>query len=254
MANSILNRNPNFQSPQNRWVSTQLNQMVSGPVQNIITYTNTLQKVGILFAILVATAIFSWVMLPDWSYLVFLVAGLVLGIINSFKRNPSPALISLYAIAEGGLLGVISRVYESSWGGIVFQAFIATIAVIGAMLCLFVFGKFRATAKMNKIFLVALLAYVLYGLVNMILTVTGVVDAPFGINGLTWNGFPIGIIIGAFAVILASYSLIQDFTLIENAVQNQAPARQGWYAGFALMVTVVWMYLEMLRLMALSRR
>jgi uncharacterized YccA/Bax inhibitor family protein len=254
MSNNVLKNRPEFQSPQSRWVEEQLNNSTGITPKGVMTYENTLRKIAFLFGILTLSAVVGFMFLPPVALIPLLIAGLVLGLINAFKKEVSPVLISLYAVAEGGLLGVISRMYEQGWGGIVMQATLATLAVSAAVLALFIFGGFRATKKLNKIFMVVLIAYLLYSLTNLLLVVAGVINVPFGLNGIEIFGMPLGIIVGALAVILCSYMLIQDFTMIENAVQNKADEKQGWYAGFALMVTIVWMYLEILRLIALTRK
>lgn len=244
MTKALFTRNDNFDT---------IDLPNVGMTDEVMTYKNTIQKIALLFGILTVSAAVAWSILPSVALIPLLVVGLVLALVNIFRKEPNPWLISLYALVQGGLLGVISRVYEETWGGVVMQAVLATIAVCIAVVILFSFAKVRATKRLNKFFFVAIIAYMAYSLINLLLMVTGVITTPFGLNGIEWNGIPIGLLIGGFAVLLASYSLIIDFTYIEKAVQNRAPAKQGWYAGFSLLVTVIWMYLEMLRIFALGK-
>ena len=117
--------------------------------------------------------------------------------------------------------------------------------------------KVRASARANKIFLVALLGYAAFGLINLVLMWTGVTQGTFGLYSAQISimgiDIPIGLIIGVFVVLLASYSLVQDFDLIQQGVRNGAPREFGWLGGFGIMVTVVWLYIEILRIIAILR-
>ncbi len=219
-----------------------------------MTYENTIRKVIGLFVVLLAGAAVSWFLImqsgttvPMW---VGMIAALGLGIAAAFRREPSPTLYLLYAAAEGLAIGGISAVFDAMWNGIVFQAVLATLAVFTAVLLLFSSGKVRTSPKANKVFFVALVGYGLFSVVNVVLMVFGAVpgNSPFGIQ----SGW-LGIAIGVLAVLLASYSLIQDFEFIQQGVRNKADKKYGWTGAFGLMVTLVWLYVEILRLLAISR-
>ena len=175
------------------------------------------------------------------------IVGLVLGLVNSFKKNPSPALIMLYALAEGLFIGGISRVFESSYPGIVVQAVLGTFSVFAVMLALYTSGKFRPTPKMTKIVMAAMLGYLLFSLINMVLTWTGVLE------GFGMREGPLGLLIGAVAVLLAAYSLTMDFEMGAEGVKAGAPQKYSWTVAFGLTVTLVWLYVEILRLLAIFR-
>lgn len=220
-----------------------------------MTYEDTIVKTVLLFAVLLATATVGWffpvLMLPG------AIAGLVLGLVNSFKRQPSPALILLYGAAQGLFIGGISALFEQLWNGVVIQAVLATLAVFTVTLILFANGKVRASTRATKVFLVAMIGYLLFGLVNMLFLVfpgNAISQAgPFGIYSATIPGTNIawGVVIGVVAVLLAAYSLVLDFDFIQNGVRNRAPRVMGWYGAFALTVTLVWLYIEFLRLFAI---
>jgi len=132
---------------------------------------------------------------------------------------------------------------------------LATLVVFGVTLALFASGKVRASKKATKIFLIAMVGYLVFSLVNVGLMAFGGVDSSlaFGLRSQTVAGIPLGIIIGVLAVIMAAYSLVLDFEFIKNGVQNRAPRKYGWSGAFGLMVTIIWLYVEFLRMFAISR-
>jgi uncharacterized YccA/Bax inhibitor family protein len=220
-----------------------------------MTVENALQKTVITFSVLLVAAGIGWfipvLLLPG------LVAGLVLGLVNAFKKEPSPTLILSYAVAEGLAIGGLSGIMEQQYSGIVSQAVLATLCVVATVLFLYKSGKVRASAKMTKMFLIAMLGYALFSIVNVTLQLTGVVSDPWGLrNSLTVPGteIPLGVALGIFAVLLGAYSLILDFTYIDNGVENKLPEKYGWSAAFGITVTIVWLYVEILRLMSYARK
>lgn len=230
--------------------SDQLNDLYNrpsaGPDQtDRMTYEDTIVKSVISFGILLVGAVVGW-MLPALALPAALV-GFVLALVNIFKKKPSPALVLAYAAVEGVFVGGISQYFDAQWSGIVAQAIVGTLVVVGVTLALFANGKIRASKRATKIFMVAMIGYVLFSLVNFGLTAFGVLDG-FGLR----SG-PIGIAIGLFVIVLASYSLVMDFDQIQTGVQRGAPRIYGWSAAFGLMVTVVWLYLEILRLFSIIR-
>ncbi|MGO2042904.1 MAG: Bax inhibitor-1/YccA family protein, partial [Cellulosimicrobium funkei] len=185
-------------------------------------------------------------------YLLGAIAGLVLGLVNAFKRNPSPALIIAYTVAQGLFLGGISLAFGTMTVGnggnltdIVFQAVLATVATFAAALFLFRSGKVRVTPKFTRWLLIAMVGYLAFSLVNVVLVLFGVLDG-WGMRGGT-----IGIVVGLIAVGLAAASLIVDFDSIKRGVEAGVPAKFAWSAAFGLMVTLIWLYLEFLRLFAI---
>ena len=240
-----------------------------------MTVEDTVAKTLGLFAILLVTAVIGWVWTLGGAFsptdivsesqvtilpwIVGMLGGFVLAMVVSFtsRKKIRPALIFAYAAFEGLFVGGISAYFEMLWPGIVIQAALATFAVVGVVLALFASGKVRATKRANKIFMVAILGYLVFGLLNLVLMWTGVTQGTFGLYSqpLTIMGIdiPLGLIIGVFVVLLASYSLVQDFDLIQRGVRNGAPREFGWLGGFGIMVTVVWLYIEILRIIAIVR-
>lgn len=219
---------------------------VIAPSDRPMTYENTISKTVMLFIVVLAFGAIGW-FTPGLMF-VGAIAGLALGLINSFKKEPSVPLIVAYAAAQGIFLGGISGIFEGQWSGIVSQAIIGTLAVFGVTLLLFRSGKVRTSPRLTKIVLIAMAGYLVFSILNVVLMVTGLNTDPWGLRGGT-----LGLIIGALAVLLAAYSLVMDFELIQNGVKNRVPEKWGWSAAFGLTVTLVWLYLEILRILAILR-
>ncbi|GGB48296.1 membrane protein [Flexivirga endophytica] len=172
--------------------------------------------------------------------------GLALGFVISFKRVISVPLILLYAVCEGLFVGAASGFFNRVYPGVVAEAVLATLCVFAGMFAGWKFGLIRVTERSRKIFGLMAMGYLLFALVNVALVWTGVLDNPFGVGG---NG-PLGIIISIFAVGLASYSLAVDFDSIQRGVAAQLPEKYSWLMAHGLLVSVVWLYIELLRLFA----
>ncbi|GAB2691428.1 Bax inhibitor-1/YccA family protein [Thalassiella azotivora] len=232
----------------------QLEQMYAqppaGPAQTgRMTYDDVVMRTGIMFAVLLPAAAFSWWSQSALLMFVGLGVGLVLGLVNAFKKEPVPALILAYAGFEGLFLGGISFLFGSQWEGIVQQAVLATLAVFAVALFAFKSGKVRVTPKSRKVFMIAIGGYLLFSLANLGLMLFGVGGGTFG----PLREGPLGIAVGLFAVGLASYSLVMDFDFIERGVKSGLPQKYAWTAAFGLVVTLVWLYIELLRLIAILR-
>jgi uncharacterized YccA/Bax inhibitor family protein len=219
-----------------------------------MTVEDTVVKTILSFAILIAAAVVGWTLADPIVMIVGLIGGLVLGLVNVFKKTPSPALIVSYAVLQGLFVGSISMIYNTMWDGIVTQAVVGTIAVIGITLFLFLSGRFRSSARMTKIVTVAMIGYLVYSVVNLLLIVTGVTgEATFGLSSMSIMGVPLGVVIGLVVVFLAAYSLVLDFESIKLGAERGVPAVYAWQGAFGILVTVVWLYLEILRMLAILR-
>jgi uncharacterized YccA/Bax inhibitor family protein len=211
-----------------------------------MTYEDTILKTLLSFGILVAGAAVGF-LLPIVAIPAAIV-GLVLALVNTFKRKPSPPLVLAYAAVEGLFVGGISAVYASMWQGIIPVAVFGTLGVVGVTLALFASGRVRASARATKVFLVLIVGYLVFSLVNVVLMMTGVVDGFGGLRDVTIFGIPLGIPLGILVVLMAAYSLVVDFDQVKRGVESGQPRIYGWTAAFGIMVTVVWLYLEILRL------
>jgi uncharacterized YccA/Bax inhibitor family protein len=241
--------------------SAQLNSMYAAPSAGPIstgrmTYDDVLIKSVSMFGVLLVGATVGWLLTPSFLALPWIgfSVGFILCIINCVKRVPSPALVTAYALAEGLALGGISMIFEYLWNGIVLQAVLATLAVFGITLALFASGKVRASSKASRIVLIALIAYLLYSIVNVTLIWTGVTHTMFGMSdSVTILGIPLGLIIGPLVVLLGAYCLVESFDFIKRGVENGAPGRYAWTAAFGLLVDLIFLYIQILRILAILR-
>jgi uncharacterized YccA/Bax inhibitor family protein len=220
-----------------------------------MTYDDVIVRTGSLLVILVGVGAVTWAVAPQ-LYLVGMIVGFGLGLVNAFKKQPSPALIMAYAVAEGVFLGGISQFFEVRWPGIVIQAVLATVATFAVALALFRSGKVRVTPKFTRWLMISMGGYVVFSLVNLVLVWSGTMDG-FGLRSsvITIGGFsiPLGVLVGIVAVGMAAASLIVDFDSIQRGVNKGIAKRYAWAAAFGLLVTLVWLYIEFLRILALLR-
>ena len=228
-----------------------------------MTYDDVIIRTAGMFAVILATGALSWSLVTSSDEATFslgamavfagAIGAFVLGLVNSFKREPSPALILAYAAFEGLLLGGFSGVMETRYEGIVVQAVLATLATFGAMLAAYSFGGFRVQGRFRRVVVVATFGYMIFSLINFALMLTGMTTGAWGLRSLTIMGIPLGVPLGILAVILASFFLAIDFESIENGVRNGLPQRYAWAGAFGLVVTLVWLYVEFLRLLSYFR-
>lgn len=213
------------------------------PAGERLTMNDVLVKTGINLALVTVGAVVAWFV--PLLMLLGMVGGLVLGLVNSFKKKVSPILVMTYALMEGLLLGGMSALINQRYPGIAMQAVLATIVVAGATLALFANGKLRATPKLNKIFMIGAIGYLAYGLISML--GAGIFGSSLG--SVSLFGIPLGLVVGIFAVALATYSLLLDFTTTAEAVDAGLPERESWRLAFGLTASLVWLYVEILRVL-----
>jgi uncharacterized YccA/Bax inhibitor family protein len=219
-----------------------------------MTVNGTIHKTGILFLCVMATAMWSWSALlkdPTGSagYITAgAIGGLVLGLVTTFKKTWAPVTAPLYALCEGALLGALSGMLESIFPGIAIQAVGLTFGTCLVMLVAYRSGLIRATRKFTIGVIAATGGITLVYLTTMVLGFFGV-QVP-----VIYGGGFYGILFSLAVVVIASLNLILDFDLIEKGVAQGAPKYMEWYAAFGLMVTLIWLYFEMLRLLSKLRR
>ena len=213
------------------------------PAGERLTMNDVLVKTGINLGLVAVGAAVAWY--APVLLLLGLVGGLVLGLVNSFKKKVSPILVMTYALMEGLLLGGLSAVVDMRYPGVAVQAVLATLVVAGVTLALFANGKIRTTPKLNKIFMIGALSYLGYGLVSML--TAGIFGS--SLNSFSIGGIPLGLVVGLFAVALATYSLLLDFTTTSEAVEAGLPERESWRLAFGLTASLVWLYVEILRVL-----
>ena len=228
-----------------------------------MTYDDVIIRTAGMFGLILATGALSWSLVTSddeatiglgvLAMFAGVIGSIVLGLVNSFKREPSAVLILAYAAFEGLMLGGFSGIMEARYEGIVVQAVLATLATFGAMLAAYSYGGFRVQGRFRRVVVVATFGYMIFSLINFVLMVTGATTGAWGLRSLTIMGIPLGVPLGILAVILASFFLAIDFESIENGVRNGLPRRYAWAGAFGLVVTLVWLYVEFLRLLSYFR-
>ena len=209
-----------------------------------MTIDDVVVKTGLMFAVLVPLAGVNYYLGSPLLTFGGMIAGLIVGLVIAFKQSTNAALILAYAGLEGLFVGGISKAFETQWNGIVAQAVLGTLSVFGAALFLYRSGRVRVTPKFQRTVLIAGAGYLVFCLIN------------FGIVMFTdsnLRGGWLGIAIGLFAITLAAAFLIMDFDFAEQGVKNGLPERYSWLAAFGLVVTLVWLYIEFLRLISILR-
>lgn len=215
-----------------------------------MTIGGVINKSFILWLILAVGAYLGWTnaaFVMSMFWLLFIVT-LALCFMISFMRHTSPYLSPLYAFGEGLFLGAITLFFEKDYPGIAVNAVFLTVAVLFCMLAAYKSGKIRATNKFKKVIFISTLAIAGVYFIDIILLLCHVPSVPF-----IHSSGPIGILFSIGVVIIAALNLIIDFDMIQRGVTRQAPKYMEWYGAFALMVTIVWLYLEILRLLTKIR-
>ena len=215
-----------------------------------LTMDDVVTKTGLTFLVTVAAAAVIWA-LPGtmgWGLaLPALIVGLVLGLVISFKMIANPAATLAYAAVEGVFLGAISEAFDTVYEGIVIQAVIGTLGVFAGMLVVYKTGAIRVTPKLTRWVVGALIGVLVLSLANLV----AYLFVPGGL-GLR-DGGPLAIVFSLVVIGVAAFSLLLDFDMADEAIRRGAPAKFAWYIAFGLLVTVVWLYLEILRLLSYFR-
>jgi uncharacterized YccA/Bax inhibitor family protein len=236
-------------------VNTAFQQVTAGGGARL-TINDVVVKGLLVFAITVVFAVVGWntIETMPWLMWVGMIGGLALGFVNALKKVPSPPLIMLYAALQGVFLGGISNWYDAygnsnDYQGIVLQAVLATMTTFGVMLTLYLTGVIKVTKKFQSIMLVALVSYMVLGIASLIAALFGV-GGGWGFYGVSGIGLAICLI----GVLLAAFFLLLDFEAISQGIKMGAPERESWRMAFGLLVTLIWLYLEFLRLLAIFSR
>jgi len=232
------------------------NQPSAGPADTRrVTMDDVIMKTLGLFAIVVVFGAVGWTVATNSEtggfalWMGGMIGTLVLGLVIAFKKTLSVPLILLYAVVEGLFMGAVSQWFNTvpGWEGIVPQAVLATLATFAGMFLAYKFGLIKVTERFRKIMTLAIIGYAIFAVVNFIYAM--VTNTSFGIGG---TGM-LGIGISVFAVGLASFTLVLDFDSIDRAIASGAPEKYSWLLAHGLIVTLVWLYIEFLRLFARLR-
>ena len=263
--NPVFNRTPEFSRGGYATFDTRtpspgdLQDMYAAPAATPLqtgrmTIDDVVMRTGLIFGLLVVAAAATYQLLsPVSPVLVFgsMLAAFVLAMVISFKRKISPPLILTYAVLEGVFVGGISQYYEQMTSGVVVQAVLGTLGAFTAMLLLYRARVVRATPRFTRILMIAGLGYLVFSMIHLLGVMFNWWDSIYwgagGPNGL-------GLLVSAAGVVLASLFLVLDFDVVERGIRNGAPQQFAWMAAFGLVVTLVWLYLEFLRLLSIPSR
>jgi uncharacterized YccA/Bax inhibitor family protein len=215
-----------------------------------MTMDDVVTKTGISFLVMVVTAALTWA-LPDFSgaslAMPAVLIALVLGLVISFKQIANPIATLSYAALYGVALGAISEIFEAQYQGIVMQAIIGTFGVFAGMLIVYKTGAIKVTPKLTRWIIGALVGVLVFMVANWISYFFS--DTGLGLR----EAGPLGIIFSLVVIGVAAFTLLLDFDMADEAIRRGAPAKFAWYIAFGLLVTVVWLYLEILRLLSYFR-
>ncbi len=226
----------------------------AGPRQGtgFMTLDDVVQRTAAMLITVLAAGAVAWVALPDRLFVPALVisamGGLGLGLYMSFTMRVNAVTALIYSALEGVLLGAISHVFEQRWPGIVVQAVAGTAMVAAGMLFVYKIGAIRVTPKFTRVIVGATIG--VFGL--MIVNLVAYLFTPNGL-GLR-SGGPLAIIFSLVCIVIAAFNLVVDFDMVEQGIRRGAPQKFAWYAAFGLTVTLIWLYIEILRLLGYARR
>ncbi len=221
---------------------------------NAMTLNGTVNKTGFLLLLTVLTAAFAWnqalgpdgTPAPGFAAYVWggAIGGLVLAVVTAFKKEWSPVTAPLYALVEGFFLGAISALYNHLYEGIVMQAVMLTFGTLFALLLAYRSGLVKATENFKLGVVAATGGIALVYLATIVLGFFNIQIPLIHESGIVGIGFSL------FVIVIAALNLVLDFDFIESGVEQGAPKYMEWYGAFGLMVTLVWLYVEFLRLLA----
>jgi len=227
--------------------------LVTSPDQ-VMTINGTVNKTGILLLLTVLTAAFAWSQaigsdgqIAPGAMIYAIggaIGGLVLALVTVFKKEWSPVTAPMYALVEGFFLGAISAVFEARFPGIVFQAVLLTFGTLFALLAAYRSGLIKVTENFKLGVVAATGGIALLYLASFVLSFFNI-NVPV-IHEASW----LGIAFSLFVVVVAALNLVLDFDFIETGAAARAPKYMEWYGAFGLMVTLVWLYVEFLRLLS----
>ena len=211
-------------------------------VDDIVTKTAITAGAAIVAGALTMWSGAYWLALPAF------IVGLVISLVIIFKQSSNPGLVLTYSVAEGIALGGISGLLNDYFPGIAFQALIGTVGVFIGMLVVYKTGAVKVTPRFTKWLMGALIGVVVLMLANFVASFF--IPGGFGLR----DGGPLAIVFSLVVIAVAAFCLLMDFDMADQAVRSGAPAKFAWYIAFGLMTTLVWLYIEILRLLSYLRQ
>jgi uncharacterized YccA/Bax inhibitor family protein len=256
MANPVLGRSFGTSRTINAGVDAGFQAPTTvGPIaDDVMTFAGSIRASAVLLGLVFAGAAVGWSatdvsdtpQFPGWL-IVALLGAVAVAVLTIFRPQFARVTGPIYAVAEGLVLGSITRVYEVAFQGIALQALLATGATVLVMLVLWATRTIRVTDRLRSVVIGATLGVAAFYVISLLLSLFGF-SAP-----LVWDTGVLGIGFSLVVIAIAAFNLLLDFDLIERGVAGKAPAYMEWYAAFGLVITIVWLYIEILRLLAKLR-
>lgn len=245
--NPMLNRAVATQLSQSK-VDQEFNNLVNNPP---MTIEGTVAKAFISFLIVVATATASWIIQPlnqlmSVAYIPLLFVGFGIGLYNSFGKRVGAVSVGIYSAVEGLVLGALSMWVDTLYPGVAMQAVLATLVTAGAMFFAYRTGIIKVTPGFTKVLTFAVLGYLGFSLINLVI---GMFNPNFNMFASQY-----GWVFALIGAGLAAFSLNQDFAAIAQGAEQRLPRELEWRFAFGLMSTLIWLYVEILRLLAILNR
>jgi uncharacterized YccA/Bax inhibitor family protein len=218
-----------------------------------MTIAGTLVKIGFLLALVSIVGAWSWSLTSSnlesafWLTTGASIAAFIVALIIIFK-SPNPVLIVAYTALQGVVIGAVSFLFGETYQGIVAQAILFTLSITLGMLFLFATRLVTVTQKLRSMILIATVGVVLFYVLSFIISLFSQSFADFVSAGTS------GVVIAFVIVVIAALNLLLDFDFIEKGVEKELPKQFEWYGAFGIMVTLIWLYFSILRLLAASRR
>lgn len=218
---------------------------------SVMTINGTINKIGIMLLLVIGAAAYTWKIVMGANpapagtlAMVGAIGGFIMALVTVFRPQSSAITAPIYAILEGLFLGAISAIINAAYPGVAFQAVLLTIGTLFTMLFLYRSGRIRATPKFRRGVMMATGAVFFAYLISWIMSL-------FGMSmGFMHSSGPLGILINLAIIVVAALNLIMDFDFIEKGSKMAAPKYMEWYGAFGLMVTLIWLYIEFLRLLS----
>ncbi len=218
--------------------------------ESSMTYDDAMVKTAILLAVSIIAGSITMVFVPMQTALAVMlpasIGAFIVGMIGAFKQSVGPGISITYSALQGVALGAITKFFDNFYPGVAFQAILGTTIVVGVTVFLHMSGRVRTTPRGRKIAMSILFAYVIFGIINLIISAFG---GP-NLRGFGGN-LTLGLILGLGIILVAAYILIMDLETAQLAVENRAPKSFSWTVGFGIVMTVLWIYIEVLRVVVL---
>ena len=215
-------------------------------VSETMTINGTVNKTAISLFLLIGTGYFTFGVINPIILIVCGIGGFITAIVTVFKKQWAPITVPIYAILEGGLLGGVSFMYNSMYNGIVTDAIFLTVGILLSLLFAYRSGLIKPTENFKLGIFAATGGIAIVYIINMVM---GFFGSSMGVMQID-NASPMSIGFSVVVVIIAALNLVLDFDFIEEGAESRAPKYMEWYGAFGLLVTLIWLYLEILRLLA----